>query len=45
MILHMVLERIDIAPAGFATEFSHGLQDIRVNPRPLIWLGFSGANF
>jgi len=29
MILHTVLGRIDIAPAKLATEFSHGLLDIR----------------
>jgi hypothetical protein len=45
MIPKMALRRIDIAPAGRGTEFPHGLQDVRIKPRPLIRLTFSDADF
>jgi hypothetical protein len=45
MISELVFRSIDIALAGLEIEFSHGLQDIRIKPSPLIPFGFSDADF
>ena len=45
MLFYMVPGRIDIAAAERATEFSHSLQDIRINAMPLIGLNFSDTEF